>query len=129
MTLLRKIYGGSVTENLCQWLARNVVFDQMLECEKRWGAYAKRDTGVVLTVHDEIVLCVDEDDAEEALVLDDRHAGDAAGLEELLEFAHGGIAADGDEVAGHDVADAQLVEQFEEQQRGLFRADGEGVHG
>ena len=64
---MRKIYGGSVTENLCQWLARNVVFDQMLECEKRWGAYAKGDTGVVLTVHDEIVLCVDEDDAEEAL--------------------------------------------------------------
>lgn len=64
---MRKIYGGSVTENLCQWLARNVVFDQMLECEKRWGRYDSLGNGVVLTVHDEIVLCVDEDDAEEAL--------------------------------------------------------------
>lgn len=62
---MKKIYGGSMTENLCQWLARNVVFDQMLECEWKWGQ--KPGCGVVLTVHDEIVLVVDENDAEEAL--------------------------------------------------------------
>lgn len=62
---MKKIYGGSITENLCQWLARNVVFDQMLECEWKWGQ--KPGNGVVLTVHDEIVMIVDEDDADEAL--------------------------------------------------------------
>lgn len=64
---MKKIYGGSVTENLCQWIARNVVFDQMLECEKRWGNYHKHGVGVALTVHDEIVLVVDEDDADDCL--------------------------------------------------------------
>lgn len=64
---MKKIYGGSITENLCQWLARNVVFDQMLECERRWGNYNATGNGVVLTVHDEIVMVVDEDDAAEAL--------------------------------------------------------------
>lgn len=64
---MKKIYGGSVTENLCQWIARNVVFDQMLECEKRWGNFHTSGTGVALTVHDEIVLVVDEDDAEDCL--------------------------------------------------------------
>lgn len=64
---MKKVYGGSVTENLCQWIARHVVFDQMLEAEKRWGNYYKHGVGVALTVHDEIVLVVDEDDAEECL--------------------------------------------------------------
>lgn len=64
---MKKIYGGSVTENLCQWIARHVVFDQMLECERRWGSYGSSGNGVVLTVHDEIVMCVDEDDADECL--------------------------------------------------------------
>lgn len=62
---MKKIYGGSITENLCQWLARRVVFEQMLECEARWGATP--GNGVVLTVHDEIGLIVDEDDAEDCL--------------------------------------------------------------
>lgn len=65
--MMKKIYGGSVTENLCQWIARHVVFDQMLECERRWGNYHRDGVGVVLTVHDEIGLVVDEDDAEECL--------------------------------------------------------------
>lgn len=64
---MKKVYGGSVTENLCQWIARHVVFDQMLECEKRWGNYHRSGVGVALTVHDEIVLVVDEDDAEDCL--------------------------------------------------------------
>jgi len=64
---IKKIYGGSVTENLCQWIARRVVFEQMLECERRWGSYQSAGNGVVLTVHDEIVILVDEDDADDCL--------------------------------------------------------------
>ncbi len=60
----KKTYGGSITENLCQALARIVVFDQMLEVEKKYGTYGT-DDGVALTVHDEIVAVVDEDKGEE----------------------------------------------------------------
>lgn len=62
----KKVYGGSVTENLCQWIARRVVFEQMLEIERAWGDRF-RGNGVALTVHDEVVVVVDEDRAEECL--------------------------------------------------------------
>lgn len=64
---LKKTYGGSITENLCQALARNVVFEQMLEVEKKYGRYEDIGSGVALTVHDEIVAVVDEDKGEECL--------------------------------------------------------------
>lgn len=55
---VKYIYGGKATENLVQALARVVVFDQMLEISRRYK--------VVLTVHDEVVVCVPEDQAAEA---------------------------------------------------------------
>jgi DNA polymerase I-like protein with 3'-5' exonuclease and polymerase domains len=55
---LTQIYGGKVIENVVQALARIVVFDQMLVIARRYRA--------VLTVHDEIVICVPEKDAGEA---------------------------------------------------------------
>jgi hypothetical protein len=54
-----KLYGAKVVENLIQALARIVVFDQMIMLAKRYK--------VVLTVHDEIVLCVPEDQVGEAV--------------------------------------------------------------
>ena len=53
-----RIYGGKVVENIVQALARIVVAHQMVEIAKRYK--------VVLQVHDEIVCCVDEGEAEEA---------------------------------------------------------------
>lgn len=53
-----RIYGGKVTENIVQALARIVVTTQMVEIAKRYK--------IVLQVHDEVVCCVDEDEAEEA---------------------------------------------------------------
>lgn len=53
-----RIYGGKVTENIVQALARIVVTAQMVEIAKRYK--------IVLQVHDEVVCCVDEDEAEEA---------------------------------------------------------------
>lgn len=64
---MKKIYGGSVTENLCQWIARNVVLEQTLDLERKYGNYARTGEGVVLSVHDEAVLCVDENIADECL--------------------------------------------------------------
>lgn len=57
---LTRIYGGKLIENVVQALARIVVFEQML-------AIARRHR-VVLTVHDEVVCCVPEAEAESARV-------------------------------------------------------------
>lgn len=62
---MKNLYGGSITENQGQALARIVVFDQTLEIEKKWGR--TDGNGVVLSVHDEVGCIVDEDDAEECL--------------------------------------------------------------
>lgn len=61
---IKRLYGGSVVENLSQWLARDIVYEQALDIERR---YAGPGTGVVLMVHDEVVALVDEDRAEECL--------------------------------------------------------------
>jgi DNA polymerase len=53
------VYGAKITENLIQALARIVVFDQMRAISKRYK--------VVLTVHDEVVICVPENEVEVAM--------------------------------------------------------------
>ena len=49
-------YGGKIAENLTQALSRIVMTDAMLKLPYK----------IVMTVHDEIVCCVSEEDAEEA---------------------------------------------------------------
>lgn len=60
----KKIYGGLVTENIIQSLARIVIFDQMVAIDK-----AMQEVGgsVVLNVHDEVVAVVPEEHAEAML--------------------------------------------------------------
>jgi len=53
-----RIYGGKVTENVCQAIARCIIGEQMLRISKRYR--------VVLTVHDSIVSCVPEREVDEA---------------------------------------------------------------
>ena len=53
-----KIYGGKVTENIVQALARIVVSEQMAKIARRYK--------VVLQVHDEVVISCAEHEAEEA---------------------------------------------------------------
>lgn len=53
-----KIYGGKVVENVIQALARCIVAWQMVEIAKWYR--------VVMTVHDSVVACVREEDAEQA---------------------------------------------------------------
>lgn len=62
-----KIYGGKVIENVVQALARIIVFDQMAKIDQ---AFRKKDKKgkrykVALTVHDEIVACVPEEEVAE----------------------------------------------------------------
>ena len=53
-----RIYGGKVTENVCQAIARCIIGDQMLAIAKKYK--------VALTVHDSVVCCVPEDDLKGA---------------------------------------------------------------
>jgi DNA polymerase len=55
-----KTYGGAMTENIVQALARIVIGEQILRAHREVGP-------VVLTVHDEIVCCVPEKEAEAKL--------------------------------------------------------------
>ena len=60
-----RIYGGKVTENVCQAIARCIIGEQMLQISKRCR--------IVLTVHDSIVVCVkDEDVIESRAFVEDR---------------------------------------------------------
>jgi DNA polymerase len=54
-----KWWGGSLTENLVQAMARDV----FMECVRK---IREVDLNVIMRVHDEVVVCVREDRAEEA---------------------------------------------------------------
>ena len=54
----RKLYGGKIVENVVQAVARCVMTDGMLRIQKRYSC--------VLTVHDEAVVLVPENEAVEA---------------------------------------------------------------
>lgn len=54
-----KIYGGLLCENIVQWLARNIVAEQMLEIAEKYR--------VVMMTHDEVACVVPKRQAEKAL--------------------------------------------------------------
>lgn len=53
-----KLYGGKLTENICQAVARCVIAEQMIKIAKRYK--------VVLTVHDAVACIAPEEEAQEA---------------------------------------------------------------
>jgi len=55
-TVPTRVYGGKLTENICQALARIAIGDQMLTIAKKYK--------VVMTVHDAIACLVPEDEAD-----------------------------------------------------------------
>lgn len=52
----KNVYGGSMVENICQHIARNIIADQWVK-SALWCAKNAPEWRVVLQVHDEIVLC------------------------------------------------------------------------
>ena len=54
-----KLYGGKLTENICQGLARIIIGEQMLKIAKKHR--------VVLTVHDAVACVAPKEEAEEAM--------------------------------------------------------------
>lgn len=66
----KTIYGAKVIENVVQALARIVVFDQMVVIHQWLRAKSAADgipRSVVLTVHDEVVVCVPDSEKDETL--------------------------------------------------------------
>lgn len=64
---MKNLYGGAMTENICQAIAGIIVMDQCMEIEMRYGRYNSPTTGAVLTVHDEVGTIVVESEATDAL--------------------------------------------------------------
>jgi DNA polymerase len=65
---IKKTYGGVFgVQGPTQALSRNVVMEMQNDVERKYGAYERRGEGVVLSVHDEMVVLVREDRAEECL--------------------------------------------------------------
>jgi len=58
-TIPNRIYGGKVTENVCQALARLAIGDQMLRIARKYK--------VVMTVHDAVACVVPEDEVTRAV--------------------------------------------------------------
>lgn len=54
-----KLYGGKLTENICQGLARCIIGEQLIKISKRYR--------VVLTVHDAVACVAPKQEAEEAI--------------------------------------------------------------
>ena len=82
-----RIYAGKVTENIVQHLAREALCDMMLEIQKRYQ--------IAHTVHDEVILVVDEAEAEDALEFMQKIM--CAGVDwwpELITSSEGDIASD-----------------------------------
>jgi len=66
------IWGGTLTENLIQALARISVGEQLLEIRNKIATFRKKSTEftqVVMTTHDEIVACVPKRYAERTMEL------------------------------------------------------------
>ena len=63
----KKIYGGLLTENIVQALARIVVGEQMLKISHRLQSEDNKIRRVVTMTHDEVVVCVPQDEADATL--------------------------------------------------------------
>lgn len=80
-----KAYGGLICENLVQHLARQVLVGQMLKIQKRYP--------IAHTVHDEVILVVPEDEAQDALdFMLDTMKTSPKWWPEITLFAEGDIA-------------------------------------
>jgi len=54
-----KLYGGKLTENICQGLARCIIGEQLIKISRKYR--------VVLTVHDAVACVVPKEEAQEAM--------------------------------------------------------------
>ena len=82
-----RIYAGKVTENIVQHLAREALSDMMLKIQERYP--------IAHTVHDEVILVVDEAEAQQALdFMQEIMRGGVTWWPELVTWSEGDIAED-----------------------------------
>lgn len=80
-----RIYAGKVTENIVQHLAREALSDMMLKIQERYP--------IAHTVHDEVILVVDEAEAQEALdFMQEIMRGGVTWWPELVTWSEGGVS-------------------------------------
>jgi len=94
------IYGGKVTENVCQGIARCVMAEQMLRISKRYR--------VLLTVHDSVICCVRDSEVDEA------SAYVAECMRYVPEWAEG-LPVRGDVEVGKDYGNCKAWESTQSQ--------------
>lgn len=62
-----KTFGGKITENLCQAACRDIAAEKVVNLRKEFFArgWSRDDAHIVMTVHDEIIVCCKDELAEE----------------------------------------------------------------
>lgn len=62
-----KTFGGKITENLCQAACRDIAAEKVVALRNKFieRGWTKDDAHIVMTVHDEIIVCCKDEFAEE----------------------------------------------------------------
>ena len=62
-----KTFGGKITENLCQAACRDIAAAKVVNLRKKFfdNGWSRDDAHIVMTVHDEIIVCCKDELAEE----------------------------------------------------------------
>lgn len=62
-----KTFGGKITENLCQAACRDIAAEKVVNLRKKFfeRGFTRDDAHIVMTVHDEIIVCCKDELAEE----------------------------------------------------------------
>ena len=62
-----KTFGGKITENLCQSACRDIAAEKVVNLRKEFlgRGWSRDDAHIVMTVHDEIIVCCKDELAEE----------------------------------------------------------------
>ena len=86
----KNLHGGLLTENVVQAIARDLLVRVILECEKA-------GIPIVLHIHDEVIACVPEVQAEQAMEKNDSN------MENGSQWAEG-LVLDAEGVIGTNLA-------------------------
>lgn len=62
-----KTFGGKITENICQAACRDIAAEKVVSLRRKFQerGWSKDDAHIVMTVHDEIIVCCKDELAEE----------------------------------------------------------------
>lgn len=66
-----KTFGGKITENICQAACRDIAAEKVVSLRNKFlgRGWSKDDAHIVMTVHDEIIVCCKDELTEEVLAV------------------------------------------------------------